>query len=152
MNPYKTSDLHMKYDMFSNLSQIYLKLVKKQQKDVSALKEKQAKVTEGFCLLDFIELIMNTLCVSQTLKPVGQENWRRGYKDRGENNPASYFRPTSHCRAPTALKWTGLLLNMIKRNQRWRSSSRKATGKWGECDVRFSLHSCAFLFMLFVVV
>uniref|UniRef100_A0A8C1ZKV4 1-phosphatidylinositol 4,5-bisphosphate phosphodiesterase n=1 Tax=Cyprinus carpio TaxID=7962 RepID=A0A8C1ZKV4_CYPCA len=54
----------------------YLKLVKKQQKDVSALKKKQAKVTEGFCLLDFIELIMNT----------------HGYKDRGENNPASYFR------------------------------------------------------------
>lgn len=65
----------MKYDMFFLTSpQIYLKLVKKQQKDVSALKEKQAKVTEGFCLLDFIELIMNTLCVSQTLKPVGQEN------------------------------------------------------------------------------
>lgn len=74
--------------------------------------------------------------VSHTLKPVGLENWQHGHKD----NPASYFRHTLHCRAPTALKWTGLLLNMIKRNKCWRSNSKKAARKWGECDISFSLH------------
>lgn len=75
--------------------------------------------------------------VSRTLKPVGLENWQHGHKD----NPASHFRHTLHCRAPTALKWTGLLLNMIKRSKRWRSNSKKAARKWGECDISFSLRS-----------